>query len=577
MAAIIRFIPTLVARLRSRLKRGRLTRDDLFIGEVLKRHDIITEHQLKTALDTQRATLVQQGKAVRLGRIIVELGFAAESDVIRTINAEYQIEVTSLADDIRQLLAHKYGTNFERLPRTRIPMWMQMAVATTFIIVLTIFTLSMVVLDKQKDRLYEQTVRLGMVSLNYFANNAPIPLLEDDILRLNTLIKEAARVEGFHYALIVGTNDLIKAHTDINLIGVPFKHFVQQPEVTRKKDVTYYSYHRSDGERLLNLYRTIRFKDKPLGQVHVGISLNFIEELIKNELFSLVVLSLAIIFVGLGVAVLYGFRFSRPISQLVKATQEFAKGNYQYRVPMKRNDEFGNLGVAFNSMGQELWKNTMTQKSFGKYVGAEVLDMILANPETAWLKGTSNQATIVFGDVRGFTAFSTQKTPEQVVEALNQYLEIATNVIITHGGYLDKFIGDAILGVFGVPVYRQDHVERAVRAAMHLQEELHKKSRHGNPLLAAVGISIHTGVVVSGNIGSQSKMEYTVIGDSVNLASRLNALAGPGEVIVSQQVQSHLSDMIATQALGPQLIKGKSKPVEVFKVIRIDNKPHANN
>ena len=134
------------------MRRGRPSRDDLFIGEVLKRNNIISEFQLKAALETQRDMLVQKGRAVRLGMVIVELGFASEEDIIRTINAEYQIEVTSLADDIRELLAHKYGSYFERLPRTRIPMWMQMAVATTFIVVLTIFTLSMVVLDKQKQR-----------------------------------------------------------------------------------------------------------------------------------------------------------------------------------------------------------------------------------------------------------------------------------------------------------------------------------------------------------------------------------------------------------------------------------------
>lgn len=563
-------------RLGARLRKGQLTRDDLFIGEVLKRNNIITENQLKMALETQRATLLQHGRAVRLGQILVELGFAREAEVIRTINTEYQINVTSLADDIRELLSHKYGSYFQRLPRTRIPIWVQMAVATTFIVVLTIFTLSLVVLDKQKDRLYEQSVRLGMVSLNYFANNAPIPLLEDDILRLNTLIKEAARVEGLSYALIVGVNDLIKAHTDINLIGVPFKHFTENPVLTRKGDITYYSYQRPDGERLLNLYRTISFKEKPLGQVHVGISLSFIEDLIWQERFSIIIVTLGIIVVGLGVSVLYGFRFSRPISHLVKATEQIARGNYQYRVPLKRNDELGNLGAAFNRMGQELWKNSMTQKSFGKYVGAEILDMILANPETEWLKGTRNEATIVLADIRGFTSYAAEKSPEHVVEALNEYLEIATSVIINHGGYVDKFIGDAVLGVFGVPVFRKDHVQRAVRAAVFLQEELHKNSLHGNPLLATVGISVHTGVVVAGNVGSQSKMEYTVIGDSVNLASRLNGLAGPGEIIISGVVKTHLNEEIATQSLGPHKIKGITDPVEVFKIMRLNTMTHAD-
>jgi adenylate cyclase len=560
----------------SPFRRGQITRDDLFIGEALKRNNIITENQLKIALETQRATLLQQGKAVRLGRIIVELGYAPEADIIHTINSEFQITANTLADDIRELLSKKYGSYFDRLPRTRIPMWMQMAVATTFIVVLTVFTLSLLVLNKQRGRLYDQSVRLGMVSLNYFANNAPIPLLEDDILRLNTLIKEASQVEGLKYALIVGANDLIKAHTDINLIGVPFKHFTAHPELTRKGEVSYYSYNRpGSGEHLLNLFQTISFKDKTLGQVHVGISLDFIEELIQQERISIIFVTLIVIVVGLLVSVVYGFRFSRPISHLVKATEEISRGNYQYRVPLKRNDELGNLGAAFNRMGQELWKSSMTRKSFGKYVGSEVLDMILANPETDWLKGTRNEATIIIGDIRGFTTHSEQNAPEQVVERLNEYLETATSVIIKHGGYIDKFIGDAVLGVFGVPVFRHDHVSRAVGAAMDLQEELRKKSMNGNPLLASVGISIHTGVVVAGNVGSQSKMEYTVIGDTVNIASRLNGFAGGGEVIISQEVKEKIGERIETEPLGAQSLKGKSQPVDVYKVTHILNN-HAN-
>jgi adenylate cyclase len=568
-------IQKFLQRLGAPFRKGHITRDDLFIGEALKRNNIITENQLKMALETQRATLIQQGKAIRLGSIIVDLGYAPEADIIRTIKSEFQIDVNSLSDDIRELLANKYGSYFDRLPRTRIPMWMQLAVAMTFIVVLTVFTLSLLVLEKQRDRLYDQTVRLGMVSLNYFANNAPIPLLEDDILRLNTLIKEASRVEGLRYALIVGNNDLIKAHTDINLIGVPFRHFVEAPELTHKGEVTYYSYHRPDGEQLLNLYRSISFKDKPLGQVHVGISIDFIEDQINQERISIIFVTLIVILVGLGVSIAYGFRFSLPISHLVKATEEIARGNYQYRVPLRRNDELGTLGAAFNRMGQELWKNGMTQKSFGKYVGAEVLDMIVANPETEWLKGMRNEATIIFGDIRGFTSYAGKNSPEQVVESLNEYLEIATSVIVKYGGYIDKFIGDAVLGVFGVPVYRQDHVVRTVRAAIQLQEELQKKSLNGNQLLASVGISVHTGVVVAGNVGSQTKMEYTVIGDSVNVASRLNAFAGPGDVIVSQQVKERIEDQFTVESLGTRMLKGKTEPVQIYKVTRMSTEFHA--
>ena len=212
-------------------------------------------------------------------------------------------------------------------------------------------------------------------------------------------------------------------------------------------------------------------------------------------------------------------------------------------------------------------KNSLIQKSFGKYVGFEVLDMIASDPERVWLKGHRNEATVFFADIRGFTHYSDIKEPEEVVEELNEYFEIATKAIIQFGGYVDKFIGDAVLGVFGVPVYRQDHNERAVRAAIYLQHKLGKAGSGGNELLGSIGIGIDSGIIVSGNIGSQVKMEYTVIGDCVNVASRLNALAGPGEIIISGTVRENLSGVVTVEELPPQEIKGKSKPVKIYKVL----------
>jgi adenylate cyclase len=259
------------------------------------------------------------------------------------------------------------------------------------------------------------------------------------------------------------------------------------------------------------------------------------------------------------------------------ATQEIGVGNYRHKIVLARNDELGNLATAFNRMGSELWKNSLMQKSFGKYVGSEVLDMIMADPESAWLKGRKNEATIVFTDIRGFTSYSEANEPEIIVERLNEYFEIATRSIQDHGGYVDKFIGDAVLGVFGVPIYHQDHVERAVKASIDMQEKFQQEKENGKDILQSVGIGINTGIVVSGNIGSANKMEYTVIGDSVNVASRLNGLAKSGEIIISKSVYDHLSDLIDVEVLSLQYIKGKSEPVETFKVLGTKEERHAQD
>ncbi|MGW8324391.1 MAG: adenylate/guanylate cyclase domain-containing protein [Desulfobacterales bacterium] len=539
------------------------------IGTILRKRGIITEEQLDNALKVQKDKLYTFGKAVRLGQIIVELGYALEEELVEAINDEYQISVNTLSDDIKGLVKKKRERFAEALPPPRIPIWLQVFAATMVIIIITILVMSFFILSQQRERLYNQTVIVGKVSLNYFCGNASIPLLEDNILRLNTLIKDATHVEGLLYAIIVDHNQIIKAHTDINKIGKTFNKFTNITDVRKEGDVTYFNYFSGSGERVLNLTRPIIYNKKELGEVHVGVSIDFIEKLIHKAQLTIIGITFFIIIFGSGVAVFLGFHFSRPISNLVQATKEIGSGNYQHKIILARNDELGNLSTAFNRMGEELWKNSLMQKSFGKYIGSEVLEMIMANPESAWLKGHRSEATIIFVDIRGFTLYSEVKEPEEIVEKLNQYFEIATQAIQDYGGYVDKFIGDAVLGVFGVPVYHKNHALRAVSAASDMQKAFLEKRDNGNDLLQSVGIGINSGVVVSGNIGSQNRMEYTVIGDSVNLAAHLYRLANPGEIVISKSVYVHLKEILEVEPLPPQYIKGKAEPVETFRLLDI--------
>jgi adenylate cyclase len=557
-------MPTVLSKMRALFFKS--TNDYMVIGQVLKMKNLVTDEQLETAVKVQRDTLADQGQAISLGMILAELGYVSEAEIVRAINAHYHLDVTSLADDIKDLVGRKRGTFVERLPAPRIPIWLQFSAVIIAITVLTTFVLNFFILSRQKDQLYDQSKKIGMVSLNYFAANARIPLLEDDILQLNTLIKNTTAVEGLVYAVIVDQDQKIKAHTDHDQIGKILNKSEPLSTETREGEITYFTTRLPTGRQVLNLAHPVRFQDKLLGEVHVGVSIDFINELIRQNKKSVVSLTLTIILVGILVALLMGLRFSHPIEKLVFATQEIGRGNYHHKVQLGRNDELGNLATAFNQMGNELLRKSRMQESFGKYVGAEVLDMILANPEVNWLKGHRNRATTLIADIRGFTAYSDIREPEAVVEALNEYFEIATRTIIHYGGYIDKFIGDAVLAVFGVPVYRRNHLERALRAALDLQAELKKASGGGNVLLGAVGISIDTGEVVAGNIGTQEKMEYTVIGDSVNSASRLNGLAGPGEVIISQAVFQTMGVLVDAEPLGPRQIKGVSEAVISYRL-----------
>jgi signal transduction histidine kinase len=262
--------------------------------------------------------------------------------------------------------------SLRRLGKVRIPIRVKLSLAITFVVWLSILILSLTILSRQKDQLYSRTVEMGKVSLNYFATNANIPLLNDDIVRLNRLIKDAASVEGILYAAIVDRNNTIKAHTDSNNIGKSLQVF-QNMEVARAdENVEYFDYTLASGTQVLNLSRSITFKDKELGAVHIGISLDFINHLIYRESVSILILSLFIVLLGIAIAFLLGINFSRPISKLVDATQEIAKGNLAYRITMKRKDELGDLASAFNYMADGLDKKaTANAQLFAERVRAE--------------------------------------------------------------------------------------------------------------------------------------------------------------------------------------------------------------
>jgi adenylate cyclase len=539
------------------------------LGEVLRRRKIITADQLRRALNEQDDRLHHLDQSVKLGMILVEQGYVSEDALLRAINDHYGLSLGSISDDLESPLKKPRTKLRPRLAGLQIPLWLQLSVATTLIIVLTIFLLNFFILSRQKERLYRQTIRVGAVSLKYFETNARIPLLEDDLIQLNTLIKSVAEVDGLVYAIIVDNDGNIKAHSDLDQIGKRFAGFELGNALGREGEMTYFDYYLPSGEHVLNLTRPIAFKAKKLGEAHVGVSIDFIEKDVRHERSGIIAITVAVIVFGIAIAVFFGFRFSRPIARLVCATREIGKGNYQHRIELARRDELGNLAAAFNQMNQELWMKSLMQESFGKYVGAHILDMIMENPEKSWLKGRRQEATILFCDIRGFTSYSESKEPEAIVDQLNEYFEIASSAILRHAGYVDKFMGDAVLGVFGVPVQRQGHVMGAVRAAFDMQQAFRQRLTNGNSMLGCVGIGIDSGVVVSGNIGSAVKMEYTVIGDSVNLASRLCEIAGAGEIIVSKTIYEKVCRLVETEVLAPQLMKGRSEPVETYKIVKL--------
>ena len=218
---------------------------------------------------------------------------------------------------------------------------------------------------------------------------------------------------------------------------------------------------------------------------------------------------------------------------------------------------------------EQLAKVAMQRSALERFLSPEVVEMVAANPDGVRLGGVNQKVTIVFADIRGFTSISETLPPERVVEILNEYFTRVTDVIFDHGGTLDKYLGDGVMAVFGAPISKGNDARNAVRAAQEIQRLVVALNRdakeRGWPELR-VGIGVTTGSVIAGNIGSPKRLDYTVVGDTVNVASRLMGSAMGGQIMVSQATVDEIGPGFDLAPLPPLLVKGRSEPLSVFSL-----------
>jgi len=238
------------------------------------------------------------------------------------------------------------------------------------------------------------------------------------------------------------------------------------------------------------------------------------------------------------------------------------------------------LAVALTFVGQLGWQyfvegreKRQVKKLFSRYVPKDVYQQLLDDPARAALGGRRRTMTVLFSDVRGFTAMSEKVAPEEVVSLLNEYFSRMVRILFEHRGTLDKFVGDMVMGLFGAPLDDEDHAEHAVQAALAMTRELDRLNTeweaNGRPRLD-IGIGISTGDMVAGNIGSDTIMSYTVIGDTVNLGARLESLNKDygSRIIISEATREALKGRYDIRPLGEVVVKGKSQPVAIYEVKR---------
>jgi class 3 adenylate cyclase len=272
-----------------------------------------------------------------------------------------------------------------------------------------------------------------------------------------------------------------------------------------------------------------------------------------------------------------GSRATRPIGALVSLSRAFASRRFREPSTVKTGDELEHLGDAMVEMARELERGedelkrrAKVEADLSRFLPNTVAQAIASGERDIALGGERRVVSVLFADVAGFTTFAESAPPERVVAFLNELFAVMTEVVFRHDGTVDKFIGDSMMALFSAPRTQDDHAERALLCA----EDLHRfveastpawQEKYGFTVRLAIGIA--AGEALVGNLGSEVRMEYTAIGDVVNVASRLEAIAAPGQTLTTREVANLAGGSFSFQPHDSHPLRGRRQPVEVVEPI----------
>ncbi len=426
----------------------------------------------------------------------------------------------------------------------------------------------------------------------------PIPVLKEAVYRLGhvNILADSDGITRSLFLRIYGNKsydsfslEILKAYLDIgelsiknnklliNFVGKPgsFTTLSFSDVLNNKTNVSFKDKIVLIGATSLDL-RDNAFVPTSMGKPMAGVEIHAhaIQTLLtKNFLVSQTTLSVILtIFLTAIITslILYYFRiFKATIMVVLLMFVYFIIVIFAFESGLIMNMIYPPANIAFVYIGITIMNYLAEEKGkkrvigiFGKYVSEDVAKEILRKEEVK-LEGVKRQVTMLFADIRGFTALSEKMSPERVVKMLNFYLGKMTDAVFLHKGTLDKYMGDSIMAIFGAPLKQKDHALNAVKAALAMQE-ISKELKKGVPPVK-FGIGINSGYAVIGNIGSEQRLEYTAIGDTVNLASRICSKAQGGQILISDDTYKLVKDKVNIKKLGKRKVKGKRKAVMVYE------------
>lgn len=437
-----------------------------------------------------------------------------------------------------------------------------------FITLLVIITLSFSVLEAEKNILREKVEEICRVSVQNLSSVAKDNLLTNKYAPIQDVINnmKKLKLDGFEYAFVINRGDTIIAHSNpqrIMEIDSSLQIFLHSDENL----IVNYQENQSEYLQIVTQTRQSQEDSSQLiiGLAGVAFSHSIIQTAVNKATRVIFFITLGIILVSVLLVHLVSKRLSKNIITLSDGVRKIASGDLDVNISINSGDEIGLLASEFNKMVKSLREKLQMQK----FVSQLTVDMIhsqsISNQKTEELI-QKKEIAVLFTDIRGFTKLSEKLEPEQLVEIINVYLNMQSKFIENNGGVIDKFAGDEVMAIF----QKEDAVDAAVKSAISIQKkiaEINRLRRKNNQEYLTVGIGINYGNAMIGSMGASSRMDYTAIGDVVNLASKLCNFARAGHIIVTKNVIRYLNGAFSVIKMEPVLLSGRRRPIQIYRVV----------
>ncbi len=453
------------------------------------------------------------------------------------------------------------------------PIAYKLALIITLLISAGMVILGLVIVNNQTQILRTQINDFGQAVVTQLGESSKELVLSDDILSLMVVISNLGTNESILGAVVYSDNGKILASSGTLPNDNIIRLYARSTQVDEQSYSVEWTASTDNGASVdaISFIAPIQFQGVVAGHALVTFSKAALDESLRHTVSAIVAATILMIILGIVIAFLMGDRLTRPIHRLMDASRAIGDGKYHTQIKERRNDEIGYLTEAFNNMANGLLEKSQVENAFSRFVSSNVAKQIMANLDEIQLGGKHVHGSVLFADIVGFTSLSEKLPPDEVANILNEYFTYISMASQLYRGTIDKYMGDCAMVVFGVPDDDPDHKFNALSCAVMIQKLVARinatRVRDGKyPIHFRIGVN--SGTMLAGNMGSNERMQYTVVGETVNLASRLHTVADKDQIVVTEHLynDSDVKWRILAHRHESIKLRGIATPVSTYIV-----------